>query len=1014
VLFRSERGTIYYVERDFIGQNFGEYESVRYDEDALAKVKAADKLACASPTEANIQKATQLRAELESQSEATTIYFKDAVVMQMLGSSFDPVWFNPDEDDNFDADNYPLVNIPTDDNGNAVYGQFYYDWTPSGRIREGDYFICWTWTPYSAGESISDHQQFSLLGDPRAVVTVPSHTTPEGKYETLLERYLPDMYKNSLLESDMTPEVTEKLNLAIAAGFTYLEDMANQIIDLYDANAVHESLLVYLANLFNLKLKSNDPTLWRRQIKEAIPLFKKKGTERGLRDAFSQAGMRLNKLTRLWQVVSPYTWQESFLAKDVPAFSLSKNIITPINDDHFGLWLRRAGEDEYTEISKDNVSFSSSECDFNSVMTWVGDQKSSSPMELYEGDILRVLYQYNTIPSGEESTEAYIRSLSYGDKRDEADQEFPPKNWNVRMIEEDDPMFDTIIPVRHPFHDPLVFGKIRTEFAFSENIFNMEEFNGSIRDSIDPCNIGKEFIDPCGGSLSSKFNIDVGIENLSDDRIVEVGEILKEYMPFHAQPHTISYEGEINEFIQSPVEEIEMLINFVKSEYILSGNANPFFNRELRYGLPNWEVLRNQLAETNTVVSGATGDAYNTSIRLYSPDINFQEVGIRQSSHVMTILSPSPNYGEYTLRDFNRSTCDVVEGAVEPLDTSMFSFNLYNITYRTNSASITQDDVFKFADDSADFTAIGVKTVWDVDNEPSYTGDAWTITIGEYQDDPYTILDILPDGKLLIHDPDRTLPTSNTSSLDWSLSDGDEVAAGETGVLTVSRQAKIDLDDSEIDDQKYYSRQNDFVVYDGINYPILNLDGHELYIGDYEDGDASGVTIKIYRPLVKEGVGYFGYSGLRLETTTDYEVSLGIENGQNPTTSEPIDDNNFIENYLIQIGDDYFRISDIDSTTISLDGVPQEWTTANAGGTAVSFSIIHFTKSEIDIHFNVFDQLDRDGKDAIVREIYDSNEEDSAVEILSQSGGPQDNVQPNEGVSFTIEYRDGTTQQGDL
>jgi len=52
--------------------------------------------------------------------------------------------------------------------------------------------------------------------------------------------------------------------------------MANQLIDLFDANALHESLLNYLSNLFAIKLRSSDPTLWRRQIKEAIPLFKKR------------------------------------------------------------------------------------------------------------------------------------------------------------------------------------------------------------------------------------------------------------------------------------------------------------------------------------------------------------------------------------------------------------------------------------------------------------------------------------------------------------------------------------------------------------------------------------------------------------------------------------------------------------------------------------------------------------------------------------------------------------------
>ena len=55
----------------------------------------------------------------------------------------------------------------------------------------------------------------------------------------------------------------------------------------------------------------------------------------------------------------------------------------------------------------------------------------------------------------------------------------------------------------------------------------MEEYNGSIRTSLNPCDIDKDFIDPCFSSLSSKYNIDLEIEALSDDRIIEAADVLK-------------------------------------------------------------------------------------------------------------------------------------------------------------------------------------------------------------------------------------------------------------------------------------------------------------------------------------------------------------------------------------------------------------------------------------------------------------------------------------------------------
>ena len=140
------------------------------------------------------------------------------------------------------------------------------------------------------------------------------------------------------------------------------------------------------------------------------------------------------------------------------------------------------------------------------------------------------------------------------DKRDERDQQYPPKNWNTRVLEEDDPLFDIIIPIRHPTKDAIIWGKVRTEFPYSENIYNMEEYNGSTRDSYDPCHIDKNFIDTCKDCQSSTFSIDVEIEELSEDRIVECKQIIEEFVPFHSLVNTVNFVGSRNEFVKSPLE----------------------------------------------------------------------------------------------------------------------------------------------------------------------------------------------------------------------------------------------------------------------------------------------------------------------------------------------------------------------------------------------------------------------------------------------------------------------------
>ncbi|MFZ8474665.1 phage tail protein, partial [Staphylococcus aureus] len=90
-------------------------------------------------------------------------------------------------------------------------------------------------------------------------------------------------------DGDVTPDVLNRFNNSVAASFTDLENKANQILGLQDANALHEALLPYLSNLFNWKLKTGDPNLWRRQIKQAVPLYKQKGTYKALKEAMAES-----------------------------------------------------------------------------------------------------------------------------------------------------------------------------------------------------------------------------------------------------------------------------------------------------------------------------------------------------------------------------------------------------------------------------------------------------------------------------------------------------------------------------------------------------------------------------------------------------------------------------------------------------------------------------------------------------------------------------------------------------
>jgi len=1001
--YKIDSATVYYVERNFIGTNWGEYDYKIQNQtirDALDKAVA---VACLDPTPENLSKVEKLQKELSSSSMIMPYYYKDRRAVEVIGTPTYPAWLSTD------LDNSQFFQS-VDKDGDLIEGQFEFEWDANGSIREGNYFLCWTWTPNPAGSKLTSHTPFNIVGDPRAAISIPTHAAPEGKYNTLLEKYLPEMYKTFLTDNDLTAQTTQRLNQAVGSGFTILENFANQIIDLYDSNAIHESLLMYLSNLFDLRLKSDDPTLWRRQIKEAIPLFKRKGTIGALSDAFAQSGMSLNSITQHWQITSKYTWQESFKVESSPTFILDKQtIVLPIDENNFSVWVRRDNESNYTEYSLDYVRFEEDEeCNEKITMTWIGDELSSAPVDIFEGDIIRVLYKYKEIPNpSEQQLENYLRDLPLLDNRDEANQEFPPKNWNVRIIDEKDPLFSVLVPVKHPFADPLVFGFIRTEFAYSENIYNMEEYNGSTRPSYDVCNIDKKFIDPCGSCIGSSYSVDIGVEELCNDRMLEAQDVLKEFMPFHSVLQTISFTGEVSEFVHPPTEAIDFLVHINRIENHLSGESNPIFTRHIN---SEWYVDRETLADQMTVLSGKLGTAINEYVSIVTPDVILQDTGVMLQYHVLEVLSPSPNAGTYTISNLDGRTANVSSAVNEPLNESQFTFNLSNITYSNFSTQINQDDYLQFTDSTVLFEDLGVKTLWDIDNTPDYTGGSWKVLIPAYSLTPYEIKDLV-NGALILSG-NSSLPTSNTTNITYQILDDNDVEIYESDEsnLAVERRAIVNFNDSILEIHQVVNI-GDFLYYNSTEYEVVSFSGQEFWIRNWTDGDMAGVTVEIRRRIANRKIGQFGYKGLHLTTFDDHESEFDIQNGSNPPVLL-LEDNNFKENYMFKINEEFFRILEWDEKEVKLSGRDQYWMTSNSGGTTVAYSLVHFPKIGVNVGFTVFSELDRDGNDPVIRTISDPVGNLAIVALSAGGTGMQENVGQEEGVSFTIETRSGNTEEG--
>lgn len=984
-----------------------------------------------SPDDNSLQRLENLKKEIEDSRKKSSFFYKDAIPIKVFGGYTDPetgelfpAWLNPSMVPPELKDKTISENLLYEEEE----GKFILEWSPKD-MREGDYFICWNWTPRMAGDSLSAHHYFSLEGDGSLTASIPTHVIGSGKYEMLLDRYTPEMFKNIISENDLTPLVMKGLNDSVASGFTLVENMANQIIDLLDANATHEQLLPLLSNIFNLRLKSSDPTLWRRQIKKAIPNFKKKGTIPGLKSALGDIGMRFQKLTRLWQVVSKYTHQEHFTYEGQGFFELTKKMILP-PDVNFGLWLRPKGDgQEWQDLTEDYASYIELNEDG---FSWIGQ-------ELEEGDSVRILYKTRNVPLAAQETENYIRNLPLLDDRDERNQQYPPKNWNVRAIEEDDPMFDVIIPTRHPMADPIIWGRIRTEFPYSENAYNMDEYNGSKRDSLNPCDIDKEFVDECGQCQSSSFNLDIEADMLSDESFNEARQIVEEYMPFHSMVRTFNLSGSINEFVRSSSERLEMLVSYAREDVLIAGEGQKIFHRNVdadylddikRDMLAGYEALSN---ETSTSWSGTiknqkislspsatSGESEINDPSLKNKTQGFNSINIDtsrmdsdpfESGNLLEILDITNRY--YTIANLTTASAEIYDpsGVDQSEVGPLLEYRISNRMADLN-VDIEQANQIIFGDENSDFHMLGIVSQYDVDFN-SVSGSVWTL---RHADKEYSVQNILPDGTLLIKEE-----SSIASIAGWQLlKDGivQKFGSGASpevynyGLVTVNSFSGDIREVLRIGDYVYLGWPSSPRIY---RIKSFKKDQNDcFYIQGYDEGALGGEEVKVYRRVLENKVGQFVYEGIVLEADDDLENLSEISNGANYDPSD-LNSLNVKENFLLFIDGKYYTISYIDGSSVVLGGPMDSFTIQ---GQPVNFMVYKFNKENLTLPDKVippytdhppeyhFDGIGRSGGSIIT-----NNDGNNRVvlmsSVLNSANADQqvDFIGQNESIDFEIEYK---------
>lgn len=408
---------------------------------------------------------------------------------------------------------------------------FEYVWNPEGMIA-GDYLIQWSWQDNEKLQS--NNFKFSLSGESSFPKPYTNIVNTINKYNTLFKRYTPPCVSEYMLSAnDITPQVINFLNKGIGNELAFLENALNNLTEIYDSNYGNDFILNLLSSFLGRKLKGDNNILWKRQVKNAITLGKKKGTIEGLREALEEINVVLKKVTNLWQIRSEY-YETEFFKVEENYFELKK-----IPLDEIKISIKKDKVYENIDIEKFDLLDS---------LENLGKKALVSKDEL-DGKFLKIRYKYREVPSDRKLLEDYIDSLPLMDNRDETLQDYPIKNWNVKLLEENDPLFDVLIPEREAFFDPIVYGKKRTIFLFSENIYNMDSYNGSLRNSYLPCDIDKNFIDNCIYGRSSKYNLDIEIKNMSSDRINEVKGVIKEFTPFHSNLNQLNASGKNKDYI---------------------------------------------------------------------------------------------------------------------------------------------------------------------------------------------------------------------------------------------------------------------------------------------------------------------------------------------------------------------------------------------------------------------------------------------------------------------------------
>lgn len=552
-------------------------------------------------------------------------------------------------------------------------------------------------------------------------------------------------------------------------------------------------------------------------------------------------------------------------------------------------------------------------------------------------DIILLTYQYKKYPlviddesdaecpylifdEDEILKEDYILSLPLMDNRHPYDDSYmdgkliPLVNYNIHLMPDIDSMIiadkysegieinntyniTDICQQRNPLYDPVIYGHIRTKFPWSENVYNMDEYDGSTRPSYLPEDVDDNFLDDCSCGWSSHFSIGLNLYDLSDKTIEQATNLINQFKPMHSIIHNFDYGGKFTEYcnvfdgdivfsVKNKVQDIVTIGFYPKN---ISGqtliNTRKRSNR-FNYFYGKFETHADDM--NIYLVDILERGFINQGIKEYvEPELPLRPDSILGSKITINDSSGIHANNSYYISKIDNDKLQLRDG-IDSLPLPPYTQDgPWNYTIYTrkfpylNSTSIINENIEKLAiyvlnSNSISFSENGMLSIYEFENgENIYSIEIHSGGIPGI----YNVISIKENNELIIDYPYGSVIGNVTFSVYKNGSVIENIDYVHGTIEKTKELGKFSI--SGIDFiEDYHVYNDDYVcIDDNEYYPIYSISENEIVFSKYAFGTEGIHKIEIYKKNIESKTGY-----IKIKTNIIHDITnLGYDSSSPQT-----------------------------------------------------------------------------------------------------------------------------------